>query len=127
MSYNDNNDQETLLDMNGFHFNYKGTYSVKYEATKTSNGVKYSLTLHDEFGTRVIGYDNAHPIKVSKGYKGKKFAVHHWHKSKECKGVEYLFSTYGKLMEDFYISVDKYIEDKEGSNYACDESRDYDK
>jgi len=59
-----------LLDLNGeILVQEKGCW-VKIEARKLKaaskdcpHGIKYSLTLHDKFGTRLPGFDNAHPIR----------------------------------------------------------------
>ena len=32
------------------------------------HGVKYSLSLHDESGKRILGFDNAHAISEGRGY-----------------------------------------------------------
>jgi Family of unknown function (DUF6516) len=43
-------------------------YWVKFEAKEIKqsegrpHGIKYSLTLHNKYGERIIGFDNAHKI-----------------------------------------------------------------
>jgi len=32
------------------------------------HGIRYSLTLHDKYGARVLGYDNAHAVKPPKKF-----------------------------------------------------------
>jgi hypothetical protein len=33
------------------------------------HGIRYSLTLHDQSGVRILGYDNAHSIKLHSRFK----------------------------------------------------------
>jgi hypothetical protein len=71
---------DTLLDLDGEIFMMDGGYWVKIEAKKVSvspsipHGVRYSLTLHDRYNVRVVGYDNAHAIKIKtrKRFSGRK-------------------------------------------------------
>ena len=56
---------ETLLELDGEVFPMDNGFWVKFIAHKTPvnkhipHGIKYSLTLHDRYNQRVIGYDNA--------------------------------------------------------------------
>ena len=65
---------QTLLDLDGEIIELMdGRYFAKFEAhlvessPEVPHGIKYSLTLHDRNGVRILGFDNAHPIKVRKG------------------------------------------------------------
>lgn len=55
-----------LLDLDGEVIVQDDGYWVKIEARKRSpspqvpHGIDYSLTLHDKYGRRVLGFDNAH-------------------------------------------------------------------
>jgi hypothetical protein len=66
---------ETLLDLDGSILEQEGGYWIKIEARRgrssehAPHGVRYSLTLHDKYGTRVLGYDNAHAVKPPKKFK----------------------------------------------------------
>ena len=63
---------DTLLDLDGVILAQDHGYWVKIEArlvTPTEqrpHGIKYSLTLHDKSGDRVLGYDNAHAVRPTK-------------------------------------------------------------
>lgn len=89
-------------------------YWVKFEAKKVNKtkalpyGVKYSLTLHNKKNQRVIGYDNAHSFKSSKKYGAKKETYDHIHKISEI--VPYEFESASQLIEDFWKSVEYYME-----------------
>lgn len=87
---------------------------VKFEAKRVKpnsaipHGVKYSLTLHDKRNHRVIGYDNAHSFKPTQKYGAKKESYDHIHKKMDI--VSYEFESAAQLMEDFWKSVDYYME-----------------
>ena len=57
-----------LLELNGFIIEQKYGYWVKFEVSLTDislkrpHGIRYSLTLHNKDGQRVLGYDNAHAV-----------------------------------------------------------------
>ena len=84
---------ETLLELDGMLIAQEGGYWVKFEAKQVPvskeipHGIRYSLTLHDNFNQRVMGYDNAH---VPKGGKRGKFKAQivtydHQHKTIKCE------------------------------------------
>ncbi len=108
------NDLENLLNLHGEVFPMENGHWVKFEAivvkpTATMpHGVKYSLTLHDKRNHRVIGYDNAHSFKSTKKYGAKKETYDHIHKKMEI--VSYEFESAVQLMEDFWKSVEYYME-----------------
>jgi hypothetical protein len=68
---------ETLLLLDGEVFPMSNGYWTKIESKKVianehiPHGIKYSLTLHNRYNKRMIGYDNAHGIKP----KRKKFVA----------------------------------------------------
>lgn len=74
MTYQNNFD--TLLDLDGEVIQQAGGYWVKIEVRRVissdaiPHGIKYSLTLHDPLGIRIMGFDNAHAVK--KKYSQKK-------------------------------------------------------
>jgi len=107
-------DLEYLLNLDGEVFYLDNGYWVKFEAKKIEpsehipHGIKYSLTLHNKKNERVIGYDNAHSFKSSKKYGAKKQTYDHIHK--QMKIVAYEFSSASQLIEDFWNSVEHYME-----------------
>ncbi len=107
-------DIENLLNLNGEVFPMDNGYWVKFEAYKVEptpsvpHGIRYSLTLHDSRNRRVIGYDNAHSFKYSKKYGAKKMSYDHIHKQTDI--VAYEFESASQLLEDFWKSVEYYME-----------------
>ena len=116
---------EYLLDLHGsvvYLDKNENSYWWKIEAwtiprTKTiPHGIKYRLTLHNEYGTRLMGYDNAHLVKSKSRSKiaGVKKSYDHKHRTAHDKGVPYDFESPAKLLEDFFKSIDETIEIIEG-------------
>ncbi len=107
---------ETLLQLDGEVFPMDNGYWVKFKVYSTCknrhipHGIRYSLTLHDKYNKRVIGYDNAHGITPAKK---KKFSGNRqiWdHKHQEAKVHIYEFESAYQLLEDFWNDVNKIIE-----------------
>jgi hypothetical protein len=95
---------ETLLLLNGEIYDQGNGYWIKIEAWQVEanehvpHGVRYALTLHDRYGTRLLGFDNAH-------------AYDHRHRHIRDKGVPYEFTSPQQLLEDFFNEVDRVIEE----------------
>lgn len=86
----------------------------KVEVTKDRpHGIKYSLTLHDPHGERLMGFDNAHGGVKPAGSKFKHAGVHypfdHQHRHATDKGIAYMFDTAYVLLSDFYKEVDRVL------------------
>ena len=77
------------------------------------HGIKYALTLHNRYGKRLLGFDNAHAIKPPKKFKhaGKKYPFDHVHQHVSDKGRHYEFDTPDKLLSDFFAAVDQAIKE----------------
>jgi len=108
-------DLENLLMLDGESFTLENGYWVKFEARRVivseeiPHGIKYSLTLHDKTNQRVIGYDNAHSFKPRRGkYGAKKETWDHFHRKMEV--YPYEFSSALQLIEDFWASVEAYMQ-----------------
>ncbi|AKH67834.1 toxin-antitoxin system TumE family protein [Zhongshania aliphaticivorans] len=105
---------ENLLLLDGSILDQGDGYWVKIEARQLApnqdipHGIRYSLTLHNRYGTRLIGYDNAHAVKPPKKFKyaGQKLPYDHRHRSAVDKGVPYLFETAHQMLKDFFKDVD---------------------
>ncbi len=109
---------DTLLDLNGEVIVFDNGYWVKLEAYQLEqptesvpHGVRYSLTLHDRYNRRIIGFDNAHAIKPPRKarYAGRRKPYDHRHRHISDKGVPYEFSNAGQLLEDFWNEVDRVL------------------
>lgn len=107
-------DLDNLLNLHGEVFPMDNGYWVKFEAyavkpsVSIPHGIRYSLTLHDKNNHRVIGYDNAHSFKSSKKYGARKESYDHIHKQMDI--VSYEFESASQLLEDFWKSVEYYME-----------------
>lgn len=73
------------------------------------HGIKYSLTLHDRDGRRLLGFDNAHEIGAGKHsfYVGRRVEFDHKHSDE--KVVPYQFQSAEQLLLDFFASVDRFL------------------
>jgi len=66
---------DTLLDLDGLVLviDPAGKHWVKFTARRVPlssarpHGIAYSLTLHDEEGNRLVGFDNAHAVAATRG------------------------------------------------------------
>jgi len=110
---------EHLLDLNGVRYVVDDALGlwVKFEIRKIkkiinkSSNIRYSLSLHDRFNKRIMGFDNAHAIEFGeKRNVAPKRVFDHWHRDIEDKGRPYLYKNAAKLLEDFWNEVDKKIE-----------------
>lgn len=110
---------ETLLELDGSILDQGDGYWIKLEASRTEvsdavpHGIKYSLTLHEPHGARILGYDNAHVVKPPKKFRfaGRILAADHKHRHATDRGVPYEFSSAQQLLEDFFNDVDRILAD----------------
>lgn len=71
-------------------------------------GLSYSLTLHDRDGTRLIGFDNAHPARKSRNPGGRSAGAYdHAHYLGTAR--PYVFRGAAQLLEDFWKTVDRFL------------------
>lgn len=108
---------EALLDLDGIVIEQTGGHWTKFEVREVSkteeipHGIRYSLTLHDRNGKRIMGFDNAHAVKGGK--KGKhrdRKTFDHRHRHPEDEGIFYLFIDAHQLLKDFWLEVDKILD-----------------
>ncbi len=65
----------TLVELHDQIIDQGNGYWIKIEAWRTAvtkeipHGIRYSLTLHEPYGKRILGYDNAHSVKPPKKFK----------------------------------------------------------
>lgn len=112
---------ETLLDLDGSILEQENGYWIKMEAwcvdesEAVPHGIRYSLTLHNRYGTRMLGYDNAHAVKPERGsrFRGRRLPYDHRHRTASDKGIAYSFESAQRLLEDFFAEVDRVIEESE--------------
>ena len=112
---------DTLLDLDGVIIEQKYGYWVKFNVSLTDvsperpHGIRYSLTLHDQYGQRVMGYDNAHAVRSPRRnkYAGQKNKFDHFHSHQKDKGTPYEFQDAYQLIHDFFESVDRVLAEVE--------------
>lgn len=105
-----------LLDLNGTEIELlDGRFFAKFEVhmvestPEVPHGIKYSLSLHDRTGQRVLGIDNAHPIKIKKGrFVERPAEADHWHYGPGEAVRKCRFQGPGKLLEDFWVAAEKF-------------------
>lgn len=108
---------ETLLALGGYIYRMDDGHWVKIEAWEVEpseavpHGIRYSLTLHDPYNRRVLGFDNAHaPKPLRRRYGGRKVvAWDHRHGASARREEPYEFKDAGQLLEDFWRAVDEYL------------------
>jgi hypothetical protein len=107
----------TLLDLDCEIFPMDNGYWTKFEARRVDpephipNGIRYSLSLHDRYNRRVLGFDNAHAIRpAKKGYAARKVTWDHRHNRE--KVLPYEYESAGQLLEDFRREVEKILGEK---------------
>ena len=109
----------TLIDLHDQIIDQGGGYWIKFEAWRVTvteeipHGIRYSLTLHEPYGNRILGYDNAHAVKPPKKFKfaGQRLPYDHKHRHVADKGVPYEFKDANQLLADFFKEVDRVIEE----------------
>ena len=109
---------DTLLDLHGQtlfvdEFGHWVKFVVlRTEATsKHPHGLSYSLTLHAPDGTRLVGFDNAHWIRVRRGPGARKrLEADHLHRLQTVRPYEYKDAA--TLLEDFWKEVDTALRDR---------------
>ena len=90
---------------------------VKFVARRTEvtperpHGLDYSLTLHAPDGTRLVGFDNAHPVRGRRGPGTRKRAESdHRHRLRTVR--LYHYKDAGTLLEDFWNEVDRVLKER---------------
>jgi hypothetical protein len=109
-------DIDTLLNLDGVVIEQAGGHWTKFDVRQVSkteaipHGIRYSLTLHDRFGKRIMGFDNAHAVKGKNKNKhnGRK-TYDHRHRHTEDEGIHYEFIDAHHLLKDFWSEVDKIL------------------
>ena len=104
----------TLIDLHDQIIDQGNGYWIKIEAWRVESsafvphGIRYSLTLHEPYGKRILGYDNAHAVKPPKKFKfaGMRLPYDHKHRHVSDKGEPYAFADAHQLLSDFFQEVD---------------------
>lgn len=108
---------EILLSLDGTEYTEENGYWYKIEASKVEStterphGIRYNLTLHDNYNQRILGFDNAHAVKAKKHgyYAGTIVSYDHVHRSIKDKGIPYEFGSAQQLLNDFLNEVNSIL------------------
>jgi len=108
---------EFLLAFDGRRHWYESGYHVRFQIRRVEkteerpHGLRYSFTLHDPKGKRLVGFDNAHGITRGKSgrLKKKTVAVDHWHRTERDRGRPYEFTDAAELLDDFFAEVERVL------------------
>jgi Family of unknown function (DUF6516) len=108
---------DTLLLLDGEMFILEGSFWVKFEVKRVSvrpekpHGLDYSLTLHDGDGERLLGFDNAHPIREGAGPGARaRIEYDHKHRGERVRFYDYVDAV--SLLTDFWVEVDLILKER---------------
>ncbi len=115
-------DDHTLEFLLGFdgrtHYLAQG-YWLKFEVKRIEataerpHGLRYSLTLHDPSGNRLVGFDNAHGVPPQGSHFQQQGVEHdHWHRATNDEGRPYRFTTISQLIIDFFAEVRRVLAER---------------
>jgi len=77
------------------------------------HGLRYSFTLHDPHGHRLVGFDNAHGVPPQGSRYRKPSVEHdHWHRTGDDEGRPYRFTTADQLLTDFEDEVERVLTER---------------
>ncbi len=110
---------DALLDLDGqiLVIDEKGDHWVKFEVRRVPvtperpHGLEYSLTLHGKDNERLVGFDNAHPVRKSSGPAGKGAGpFDHKHRLRTIRPYEYKDAA--ALLADFWTDVEAVLKER---------------
>ena len=108
---------DTLLDLHGQTLFVDDTgHWVKFIVVRTEvtsrrpHGLSYSLTLHAPDGSRLVGFDNAHPVRERRGPRVARGESDHRHRLRTVRPYEYRDAA--TLLEDFWKEVDEVLRER---------------
>ena len=112
---------DVLLELSETEYTEENGYWYKIEAWKVPrsneipHGIRYSLTLHDQYNMRIMGFDNAHALKSRKKnrFKGRVYAYDHKHRTAVDAGTPYSFRSAQQLLHDFFNEVNRIMREVE--------------
>lgn len=113
----------SLLELHDQILDQGDGYWIKIEAWQVAvteeipHGIRYSLSLHEPYGKRILGYDNAHATKLPKKfrYAGIRLPYDHKHRHASDNGVPYEFRDAYQLLADFFSEVDRVLREIKAS------------
>ena len=109
-----------LLDGDTFIVDVEGKCWVRFVVKQVPvsierpHGLTYSLTLHDETGERLLGFDNAHPIRETRG-PGAGTRVEYDHQHSGTRIRFYIYADAATLLADFWAEVETILHERSQS------------
>lgn len=106
-----------LLDGESFIADESGRHWVKFVVKRVPvtaerpHGLSYALSLHDEHGKRLLGFDNAHPVREGTG-PGARTRIEHDHRHHLQTVRFYVYKDAAALLEDFWTEVEKLLRER---------------
>ncbi len=109
---------DALLDLDGVVLvvDEKGGHWVKFQVRRVEvssarpHGLSYSLTLHGPANERLVGFDNAHGVRQSRGPGKGRTAYDHKHRLRTIGPYEYRDAA--ALLSDFWDEVDAVLTER---------------
>ena len=109
---------DTLLDLHGQTlFVDDAGHWVKFIVLRTEvtpdrpHGLADSLTLHAPDGARLVGFDNAHPVRERRGTRARRHAdSDHLHRLRTIRPYEY--GDVATLLADFWKEVNEFLRER---------------
>ena len=110
---------DTLLDLDGqvLVVDPVGKHWVKFIVRRVPpvperpHGLRYSLTLHDDAGARLVGFDNAHVVQPASGPGGgRRSRRDHKHRFRSVRPYDYKDAA--TLLADFWTEVDAVLKER---------------
>src|SRR5579862_4028066 len=106
---------DVLLDLDGqvLVVDPDGGHWVRFVVTRVPvtdakpHGIDYSLTLHGPNGERLVGFDNAHPVRRRRWRSGPQ---DHQHRLRTLRAYEYRDAP--TLLADFWAAVDAMLRER---------------
>jgi len=116
----DDTELESLLALDGSTFEMTPGIIVEFTARRIDatperpHGISYAIILCPKAGGPPwLRFDNAHRVAGrSRGYRPKKAAYDHWHRTEKDKGRPYTFTTVSQLLDDFWREVKRIFDEK---------------
>lgn len=106
---------EFLLAFDGAFYGMEDGHWIKFEIRRGEptkerpHGLRYSFTLHDPDGKRLMGFDNAHRVQT---VRGRSITADHWHRTSDDEGRPYEFKDANTLLADFFREVRRVLNEK---------------
>ena len=107
---------EFLLAFDGRIHHLEDGYWLKFEIKRIEatderpHGLSYSFTLHGPNGRRLIGFDNAHSVRVhGSRFRQQPRTTDHWHRTETDPGRPYAFKDAETLIDDFFDAVEGFL------------------